>query len=490
MPYIKKRLRGGGTYVLSNEPTFPTKGYLLNLEETKCYDYEGKPVTTSGLSQASDGKIIIETNATKYCDLYFAKDDDVPEVTTFSITGSKENNETLNGGYTHKTNVTYSISWDATDVVSYCIGTNKDNCDGIWVDVSGVTSINPTEPVLDNIEGKKTRYAFIKDKANNISVGKEASITLDLNDPTVSNVTYKSKDTNSITVNVTGSDGTTGSGVVKYECKATTQDAWFTQVGDTCKVTGLNDGTEYTIEGRVTDASGRVSTNSVSTNQSTEPAYSCSAGEELVQDTQRGSSSGGYICKASASSKGWYNTTTYWTCNEIDGSQYDSRESAISGCKFAIKASCSSVKETWYGRTSYIDDYMYWGHTAEEAWFNYYRAGWRASECYYSSAGNHYWCALEDENGDGYATYGYSSMSECSSSCTGVNFMEKLWNVRKCSISDYMADSSTKCAEHCGTPGTVEQRTEKIYYCDNSSGWSSFSGSESSLECYKAAIKS
>ncbi len=327
-----------GNYVISSDASFPTKGYILNMDKTKCFDSNNNGISNNIVSQSLDGKITLTATQASYCDLYFTKDDDVPVVTTFSITGTKENNATLNSGYTHKVNVTYNIGWTASDVVSYCISTNKDNCDGNWVDVSG-TSVSPTEPALDSTEGKKTRYTFIKDKANNISVGKETSITLDLNNPSVTNVIYKSKDTSSITVKVEGTDGTTGSGVVKYECSAKEKGVWFTQDGDTCKVTGLSDNTSYTIEGRVTDASGRVSTNSVSTTQSTEAAYSCSSGEELVQDAQRGSSSGGYICIASASSKEWYNTSTYYTCS-VTGDHYGTETAAKNACSKTEHGTC------------------------------------------------------------------------------------------------------------------------------------------------------
>ncbi len=508
-----------GSYILTNDSTFPTQGYILNLENSKCYDYEGNPTNTNGLSQASDGKIIIETNATKYCDLYFAKDDDVPVVNTFTIIGVKENNETLKSGYTHKVNVTYNIGWSATDVVSYCISTSQSSCNGSWVNVSG-TSVSPTEPVLDSTEGKKTRYAFLKDRANNISSGKEASITLDLNNPTVSNVTYKSKDTNSITVNVTGSDTPNGSGVVKYECKATTQSTWYQQdTNGNCKVTDLNDNTSYTIEGRVTDASGRVSTNSVSVTQSTEAAYSCSAGEELVQDAEKGSSSGGYICKASASSKGWSKEETYYTCSANSSYEYSKQSEAENACKGSTQRSCSSVSEQSYSCSTGI---LFGAGCIQNGSWGWTMAGAGKSmgrQCTDLSDTVDYshqkvvtvWdaiCKIESDTvlvqfwecGDG--SYGYSIPSikyvtvvdenpEGKSPCLVATSAQSTTQTKyQCPVNSKKYTSESSCNQSCletTSLGSVSSHSKTVYSCP--SGWSIYSGSGSSLECYRGATR-
>ncbi len=475
---------GSGNYAISSDTSFPTKGYILNMDKTKCFDSNNSDVSNSIVSQSLDGKITLQATQASYCDLYFTKDDDVPVVTTFSITGTKENNETLNSGFTHKVNVTYNIGWNATDVVSYCISTSQSSCNGSWVNVSD-TSVSPTEPALDNTEGKKTRYAFIKDKANNISVGKEASITLDLNNPTVSNVTYKSKDTSSITVNVTGSDGTTGSGVVKYECKATTQNTWVTQVGDTCTVTGLNDGTEYTIEGRVTDASGRVSTNSISTTQSTEAAYSCSAGEELVQDSQKGSSSGGYICKASASSKGWYNTNTYYTCSE-NSVHYSTKSAAESACGGAKRGICDSRGSQYVLLSD--GEIVCSGTDRDSAKADCVSKGYTTG-CGMNYANNKYACRLylHGSSVRMMLPSSFETEQDCSRVCT---FWLLNVSTYSCSLTSNTYDSQESCVTGCVKDGTVSSASQNDnYHCDSSSGWSTYSGSGSSLQCYRAATK-
>ncbi len=621
----KEETSGGGTYVLSNEPSFPTKGYLLNLEETKCYDYEGKPVTTSGLSQASDGKIIIETNATKYCDLYFTKDDKVPVVSDFAITGKDASGEDLTNGYTYNNEVTYNVEWNDTDVTHYCLTTSATSCDQTWVETGGGQSITvknstftstdgahtiyvylkdkaqnvssttdiskktitvdrtaPSTPTfsimgkttggsnlngdysqvvgvgvtltigsdikdycittsatcsstewksatttlnmtLPNTEGNKTYNAYVRDNANNVSGKATDSIFLDLNNPSVSKVTYVSKDTSSITVKVEGTDGSTGSGIVKYECKATTQNTWFTQVGDTCKVTGLNDGTEYTIEGRVTDASGRVSTNSVSTTQSTEAAYSCSAGEELVQDVEKGSSSGGYICKASASSKGWYDTNTYYTCSVTGEDQYTSRSSANSACQKTTKGNCSLVGKTVEyekckdgtqpsssGRCTYKGTYrevqsfacmkcdcsswtyLAWNADGLDCPNKYDCGGMRIRRLVCSS--NY----TDKEKSTDYFWYPNCTdlMNKFNTNLGGTCYIDDYASVKStketysCNINSTQYSSSSSCISGCVKTediGTVSPHSNTTYNCP--SGWSTYSGSGSSLQCYRAAAK-
>ncbi len=511
---------GTGNYVISSDTSFPTKGYILNMEKTKCFDSNNNGIPNNIVSQSLDGKITLQATQASYCDLYFAKDDDVPVVTTFSIAGTKENNETLNSGFTHKVNVTYNIRWSATDVVSYCISTSQSSCNGSWVNVSG-TSVSPTEPALDNTEGKKTRYAFIKDIANNISGSKEASITLDLNNPAVTKVTYKSKDTSSITVKVEGSDGTTGSGVVKYECSAKEKGVWFPQdTNGNCKVTGLNDNTSYTIEGRVTDSSGRVSTNNVSTTQSTEAAYSCSAGEELVQDAQKGSSSGGYICTASASSKGWYNTTTYWTCSLTGSTEYDSEMDAQKACKTKQSGTCSSYTKI----ECTCDD----GTTTSDGWC--YEEGVVKREsvsfcCEPNACSVGYGCRIPESWNpcsstevatSGYrhicqsskgrtSTYSLGETSVCNSQCGGgacfsskdglscpVSYYGKNCSsiyTYRCNLGGEYTDFPT-CVSSCFSwedSGSVESGSQDEFYCPP--GWVSYKGEESSLQCYRAATK-
>ncbi len=572
--------------MLSNEPTFPTKGYLLNLEETKCYDYEGKPVTTSGLSQASDGKIIIETNATKYCDLYFAKDDDVPVVTSFSITGKDASGADLTNGYTYNNEVTYKVEWLDTDVTHYCLTTNATSCDQTWVETGGLQSITvknntftstdgahtiyvylkdkaqnvssttdiskktitvdrtapgvPTFSImgkttggsnlnedysqvvgvgvtltlgsdikdycittnatcsstewksatttpsitLPSSEGEKTYNAFVRDNANNVSGKATDSIFLDLTNPSVSKVTYKSKDTSSITVKVEGTDGNTGSGIVKYECKATTQSTWYQQdTNGNCKVTGLNDNTSYTIEGRVTDASGRVSTNSVSTTQSTEAAYSCSIGTR-VYDATKGSSSGGYICNASASSQGWYNTTTYYTCSFNSSQKYNSRSSAENACE-GEPQECSNIEieDDFYYVGAFFEYYPIYDTLGEEE--RILRSEGRFERRAYNENGEDYDCLTMKGirkctesywNSDDYV----ASYALKSTGYFGYGYLCELTGER-------WIHSKNNCTASCKKSGSVSSNSERSYYCP--SGWSTYSGSGNSLECYKAATK-
>ncbi len=396
--------------------------------------------------------------------------------------GKTTGGSNLNGDYSQVVGVGVTLTI-GSDIKDFCITTSATCSSTEWKSATTTPSIT-----LPNTEGNKTYNAYVRDNANNVSGKATDSIFLDLTNPSVSKVTYVSKDISSITVNVTGSDETTGSGIVKYECKATSQSAWFTQdESGNCKVTGLNDNTSYTIEGRVTDASGRVSTNSVSTTQSTEAAYSCSAGEELVQDSQKGSSSGGYICKASASSKGWYTTTTYWTCNEIAGSKYDSRGNADSACEFAVKTECSTLEYPIYVQNENANVHSLWGNSVNEVKEKLIQAGWTISSCTYDRPW--YTCGLLDGKGHEWESISRSSMSSCSSECKFETFIDRVGPVYRCPITNVLYRSSSSCYSSCGYSGTVTSREERDYYCDSSSGWDLYSGSDSTLQCFKPATK-
>ncbi len=591
---------GSGNYAISSDASFPTKGYILNMDKTKCFDSNNSDVSNSIVSQSLDGKITLSATVSTYCDLYFTKDSTIPVVKSFSVTGKDANGADLTNGYTYNNEVTYKVEWLDTDVTHYCLTTNPTSCDQTWIETNGLQSISvsnstftstdgahtiyvylkdkaqnvssatdiskktitvdrtaPSTPTfsimgkttggsnlngdysqvvgvgttltwsgdvkdycittsatcssnewknatttpsitLPSSEGNKTYNAYVRDNANNVSGKATDSILLDLNNPSVSKVTYKSKDTSSITVKVEGTDGTTGSGITKYECKATTQDTWFTQVGDTCKVTGLNDGTEYTIEGRVTDASGRVSTNSVSTTQSTEAAYSCSAGEEMIQDASKGSTSEGYICKASASSKGWSKEETYWTCSTTGSTRYASQSSAVSACRGAVKGSCSRVGHSVYHPVNYL-----WGKaydTFEEAKQDRLDAGYDNPMCRRrgSGAGSTslwwYQCSIWNDGYNGielgYPATRYDSYDECASAgCSWSNFSREWTDPYYCDMEEEYYEDESDCSSSCQKNGSVSSSTLTSYYCDVSTDWYDYSGDGSSLQCYRAASK-
>ena len=137
-----------GTYTEDKVTEFPTSGYILNLEKTTCYDYNDKPLDQKPIAQALDGKISLEANAAIYCDIYFQKDEDVPVVTKFSITGKDQNNTELNNGYSYKSDVKYTIEWNDNDVVYYCLTNNQSTCDKSWVETKGEKSISITDGTL------------------------------------------------------------------------------------------------------------------------------------------------------------------------------------------------------------------------------------------------------------------------------------------------------------------------------------------------------
>ena len=181
----KEQTFNGKDWKESNDTTFPTSGYLLNNEQSKCYGYDNEPITpipvTQELTKGSiDGRVTIESSNTIYCVLYFDLDNKIPEVNGFSITGKTSNGDTLNNGFTYQTdNIPYTLTYDDKDVTQYCIS-NTSECTE-WTEISKKTDTL----TIDNSDGEKTMYIYLKDKANNVSSGKSAKITVDRTKPVV-----------------------------------------------------------------------------------------------------------------------------------------------------------------------------------------------------------------------------------------------------------------------------------------------------------------
>ena len=363
---------GSEEYNPSNNTTFPSQGYLLNIEKTMCYDYNGKETsykpTQNLVNEIIDGSITIESSNTIYCNLYFDKDE-TPTITTFNVKGKTSNGTELNNGFTYQTDsLPFNIEYTDTesDVKQYCINETEDSDNCNWYPLTETNSYS----LKDNKDGLKTMYIYLKDKANNISEVKQATITVDKTKPVINtftltgtpdtyqtlsnNVQYthtrnikynaiitedniesycvyensgcsyiettekeltkkeynltenegiktlsikvkdkagnesvvdtnstktitldlqnpiatissKSVTTDSITV-IVGNEGRDISGIIERQCKINDQNTWTNAEEDgSCTISSLDDGTKlkdgtaYTIESRVRDASGRYS---------------------------------------------------------------------------------------------------------------------------------------------------------------------------------------------------------------------------------------
>ncbi len=80
-------------------------------------------------------------------------------------------------------NTNIYLSWQDEDVASYCIKTENDISDCVWNNVNG-KSINASYNV-DEVNGTKTLYAFIKDKADLVSSVKSDTVLLDSKKPII-----------------------------------------------------------------------------------------------------------------------------------------------------------------------------------------------------------------------------------------------------------------------------------------------------------------
>ncbi len=175
---------------------FPDTGYLLNTVKTECREYGSDNVIPQAVTQSLtngviDGSIIVTSQKSMYCKIYFDKDE-TPIVSSFNITGKTSSGATLSNGYTYDYNVTYTFTWTDTDVAQYCLSDNNNSCIN-WqvIDENQKTSktITIENNTYTNTEGPKTIYVYVKDKANNVSTAKTTNITVDRTIPVVNTLT-------------------------------------------------------------------------------------------------------------------------------------------------------------------------------------------------------------------------------------------------------------------------------------------------------------
>ncbi len=221
-----------GTYTLTNK----------NDGEKTIYIYlKDKANNISVTTDKSTAKIIVDQTK--------------PVVNTFTLTGTADTNQTLSSSteYTHKAGITYNATIEESNIDSYCV--YEDSCD---YKTTSSTTLN-TSYTLKDIEGSHTVNIRVKDKAGNeseINITSTKSITLDKTNPTAT-ISKNTQDTSSITV-IVGYSGTDS--IIERQCRKS-GGSWVTASNSngSCTISNLSDGTKYTIEGRVRDASGRFS---------------------------------------------------------------------------------------------------------------------------------------------------------------------------------------------------------------------------------------
>ncbi len=213
-----------------------------------------------------------------------------PKITSFTLTGTADTNQTLSDSaqYTHKVGITYDATIEESNIDSYCV--YEDSCSYTSLTSTTLTNQNYT---LNDTEGEHTLTIKVKDKAGNESDIETKSITLDTSNPTAT-IASNTKDTSSITVTVSGTDTTPGSSIIERQCRKSGGSWVNANTNGSCTInsldngTKLTDGTEYTIEGRVRDASGRWNTNYPSVNVKIESTGFSGTGMDLLDYSPRG----------------------------------------------------------------------------------------------------------------------------------------------------------------------------------------------------------
>ncbi len=225
-------------YNKKEDNTYPNEGYVLNTNLTKCYDYHGKEVKDQ-VSQTDEGRVRLETTISIYCQMYFDIDNELPTIDSFTISGTDKDNKTRND-YIYDYNINYTFSWKDDDVVYYCVKEGINACnESEWKKTNG--AITKSGTITVNTEGAKTIYAYIRDKAKNVSSVMSKTITVDRTAPTISGFTLtgttdngtslsdssKYTHTTSVSANITWTDSDVASYCITTSSSCSTNE-WTT----------------------------------------------------------------------------------------------------------------------------------------------------------------------------------------------------------------------------------------------------------------------
>ncbi|MBQ8902470.1 MAG: hypothetical protein IJY87_05375, partial [Bacilli bacterium] len=119
-----------------------------------------------------------------------------PQTFTFYLGGN------TNPEYITSTSTTVYLSWTDNDIESYCINTENNSSTCNWVSTTG-NSITPSYTI--STQGSQTRYAFIRDAAENISPVVSDEVFLDSVAPVITSASDSGAGTANVTVTETGS---------------------------------------------------------------------------------------------------------------------------------------------------------------------------------------------------------------------------------------------------------------------------------------------
>ncbi len=174
--------KGSSNYVKQSSNEYPTEGYILNTSRTKCYDYHGSEVKDK-VSQTDEGRVRLETTVSIYCQMYFDIDNTKPTVKSITLSGTDKDNN-VKSDYIYNYEISYTVTWEDSDVVYYCVKEGSSTCtESDWQKTNGAQSISGTITV--NTEGTKTIYAYVRDKARNVSSVMSKTIIVDRTAPKV-----------------------------------------------------------------------------------------------------------------------------------------------------------------------------------------------------------------------------------------------------------------------------------------------------------------
>ncbi len=206
IPTLAMYIKENDTYRKYSGKELILDGYRLNYGNSHCYDKDGNEQTpVRNYLSVKDEGILLSSAISLSCELYFDPKSPV-EAPTVTLKNEKE--------YTNSMTNTYTLTWPKKEgevITSYCLTEEEDYANCNWQNVSNnTTSIEGSYTFINDINGSKLVFAYLKNNQEIISDYSETTIIFDNVNPVCGSVTKTSTGTSGVSGNVGCSDTLSG----------------------------------------------------------------------------------------------------------------------------------------------------------------------------------------------------------------------------------------------------------------------------------------
>lgn len=228
--------------VTSSNPYIIANGYSWVSATEGFSNNNTKIVNSNGIYQAY---VKDDNNNIGTCSVTIINIDSIsPTIETFYVGGSS------NPEYATSATSSIYLTYNDTDVVSYCIAETNSSTACTWI--NGTSSPITEIYTFNNTNGTKTLYAYLKDNVGNISEAKSDSIILDMASPIITNFVHAGNGV----INVTATDATNNLASICINTSATGEGCnYVSYTSGDYQTTITSDGTYYA---HVKDSAGNV----------------------------------------------------------------------------------------------------------------------------------------------------------------------------------------------------------------------------------------